>query len=196
MIRRGLQILVLVGITALGAAPSFGQTPPPYWQWPHQVVVQGLPITQGSDPNGLYVNTGTLGQQGSGFIYTRYQVGGTNAVTSWKLDLKYVSVSQVRWELYLGGSYWFTVDSIADTWTSLPRTFSPVTRWDGFVATNGAVIFQAPPPVDPYEEAFPDWDSAGVKIPLGFAFGLAVWASLYAMAVPFKWVRDIANAVT
>jgi hypothetical protein len=49
---------------------------------------------------------------------------------------------------------------------------------------------------DPYEEAFPDWESAAVKIPLGFTFAMAFWAGAVALTISLKWVRDLASAAS
>jgi len=87
-----------------------------------------------------------------------------------------------------------------DTSTGEVLNLSPGESWEVFLQDVGEQVEGSwpttPPPVDPYEEAFPDWASAAVKIPLGFAFGLAFWAVCLAFGVPLKWAKEISSAAS
>jgi len=111
-----------------------------------------------------------------------------------------------------GGSLYLFSDSMSvyeldsdriwrDTSTGEILNLAPGEAWEVFLQDVGEQVEGAwpstpPPPPDPYEENFPDWSSARIKIPLGFTFGLAVWAMVLAATVPMKWVRDLTSAAS
>jgi hypothetical protein len=182
MIRRGLQIFLCV--VFLGAAPCFSQD---YSNFPQSLFLQDRPYTGAVDPNGYYVLVVAQQDYGSS-IYQRF---GQDPAISFRIGLYYTKPNATWpngfWEIRLeeGGVVRSQTVVVAAT---LPTSFA--------MQGGGTVIPNQLPPADPYEEAFPDWEAAGVKIPLGFGFGLALWASAFAIVVPIRWVRELANAAS
>lgn len=190
MIRRGLQILILVGITALGAAPVYAIWSTP----PGSLVVMDVGTINGVNMDGLYVLVGIESQ--------------TSQYQRWGYDGEVGTGAALQYELWddadgVGG---FGALRLRQGVTQVRATsgFS----WDGsypfekaFSTTNpslGKVVFYqtAAGPDAEYAAAFPDWSSAAEKIPLGFGFAMAFWASAVAASVAMKWVRDLASAAS
>lgn len=196
MIRRGLQFCVVVGISALGAAPSlasFTGEPMPLRIYVNNTVQSNA----GIDYAGVYVPTGSTESGVGPFVglYQRYVTDGT--------EPRYIVLAAIS-QFGIG-----TLDFHADFPTAW-RSYSPTERVEGQynladvsvgIPTTlnlavGTVTLDWFLPADPYEEAFPDWESAATKIPLGFGMGMAFWASSVALAIPIKWVKDLASAAS
>lgn len=200
MIRRGLQILSLVGITALGAAPSYGQ--PGTTNWPTFVVLQDF---ANNSLNGAYSVVGTTAPDGW-YIMQRYSAN--NSLIYWitlqddtraglgnlvNVHTNYPTTSSTARLLTLavGSAMWPA---------SLTRTdWQEYNSAGGFVANRtGTIVFNwgTPPPPDPYAQNFPDWAKARTLIPLGFGFAMAFWAAAVALSIGMRWVRDLASVAT
>ena len=186
MIRRGLQFLCC--LVLLGAAPCFAQEDP-YSIFPQSLVLQDRATTSVGDPNGYYVQvTQQLNYTGS--VFQRF---GQDPLTAFRIGLLYsrpnASFPNGFWEIRLeqNGSI---ISQTIIVGATIPSPFS--------MSGGGTVILnQLPPdPNAPYEEAFPDWESAAVKIPLGFTLAMAFWAAAVGLSVSMKWVRDLASAAT
>lgn len=67
--------------------------------------------------------------------------------------------------------------------------------WDNNNGQDYRWQFAAGPEAD-YVDAFPDWNAAATKIPLGFGFAMSFWAACVAASVAMRWVRDLASAAT
>lgn len=187
MIVRGLQIAVGVGMLALGAAPSFGQV---YKHFPQSVTVTGFPVSpQGNSLNGFFVLSGFV--QGAGLEYTMY---GSEPV---RLYMEYVYNGYLRISIGgLSGSSLSYQKQIFVGTSASPETLSGFNNLNGATATiDGRVILHMESS-DPYDINFPDWASAGTKIPLGFGMGMAFWAAAVALAIPIKWAKDLASAAS
>ena len=192
MIRRGLQILSVVGITALGAAPSHGQ------MMPNFLTVNGI----GGDWNGGYALVGSqFVDTWSGYVFTWAKYDGTNS-TRWATVIRenhpQNSPNSYSWYVRLYASEpasaslgfstgWTYQGSVTGTNASFPNVVP---------LTGGASAILTYLNANPYAGAFPDWESAGVKIPLGFGLGLAAWASFLALGIPMRWVKELTNAAT
>lgn len=189
MTRRGLQILL--GMLHLGAAPLFGQVFPP------AVEVGDMGASFGHY-NGIYVFAEDLDVYPDGTSKGYYQndIGNYLTVTISEIDesiyydLSDVPVGPEQGELratvyYTPNQYSFVVGWVRSS-TGAPLGFGYAQPLWNYNPGLG----------NPYEEAFPDWESAQVKIPLGFAFGLALWASAVALGVPMKWVRELTSAAS
>lgn len=186
MIRRGLQVVFLCGITFLGAAPLHAQRA----GYPQSITLTGISV--------------------AGYNGTYYWIGGTSSTSSY-IWAKYDQTNGSRWAsiLELNSTAIFVqlhsseppTNNYVDTRVAWVQVATPVNGWPTapFGAFNneyngGGTLNFAPP--DPYEEAFPDWESAAVKIPLGFSFAMAFWGVAVAASVSMKWVRDLASAAS
>jgi hypothetical protein len=194
MTRRGLQITFVVGIMALGAAPLFGQIGPA-----GSILIDGAPTVAGVNYNGLYVTISSGPNEGS-VVWTRYGIS-TN-------EPPYATLAAA-------GPYGSSTGHIVRLHSSWPGTSRnenvaarsvsvspnpPLTTWNNFslpLEIGGvAFTFDSAGGPDPYSEAFPDWESASVKIPLGFALGMAFWAAAVALTIPMKWIKELASAAS
>lgn len=200
MIRRGLQILSMVGITALGAAPCFGQVGTT--NFPTQVTLQDF-----SDPlvNGLYVVVGGSSTSGT-YVFQRYSPGGGTNAVRWLTIGDQTNSTQFMYRIWnrnppsphgdvTGLLY---VSENYGTFTQSVGNFKVYAV--GFPNASGLAVnsWYVPPPTleEQLDAAFPDWESAAVKIPLGFGFAMAFWAVAVALSVSMKWVRDLASAAS
>lgn len=176
MIRRGLQIIFVVGITALGAAPLHAQDATLY-------------------RSGFDVMLLTYDAAASGNGMLQWSSGGTTVRILDDPEAGYYFL-----QLEFPGEFVVTLAPNG----RIGHHEGTVPQW----VFSGSYEFEAAIPVqfylpgiaayfpDPYQEGFPDWSSAGVKIPLGFGFGLAAWASFLALGVPIRWVKELTNAAT
>jgi hypothetical protein len=187
MIRRGLQIVFAVGIVALGAAPSFGQL---YQHFPESVTVSGFPVSpQGNSLNGFFALSGYV--PGSGGEYTMY---GSDPV---RLYIQYFHNGYVRISIgAMSGSSVFYQKQIYVDSSAMPATISGFNQLNGATVTLDGQVILHMDLSDPYEINFPDWESAGTKIPLGFGMGMAFWAAALALIIPIKWAKDLASAAS
>lgn len=175
MIRHGLQIFL--GMLLLGAVPCFADVS----RLPQHVYLEGRPFAPGTtDPNGWYVIVTT--ENSGAATYRRWT---TDPATSFFVQLN-LSAAENIWELRL-----YSSPSVVASYTSWSSVSYPST-----VNITGGGVMKMNWTPDPYEEAFPDWDSAGAKIPLGFGFGLALWASALAFGIPMRWVRELTSAAS
>jgi len=196
MIRRGLQFIVLVGITALGVAPSFGQTN--YNHWPASISLSGFPIFEGQNVNGYWVLTGS-GTSGTTSEFTLWD-DEANTVTA-RLRFTYtfstgtmVGIISID-PTFGGGGFRYTRQ--LTSWGNNPLPAS-ITGWGNVNGAPPAVSAAAFPAMvaDEFASAFPDWPSASQKIPLGFSMVMAFWAVCVAASISMKWVRDLASAAS
>ena len=180
MTRRGLQITFVVGIMALGAALSFGQ-----------MQVQSVEIVNfHPNVNGVYnfnvfnydtyendqpINVSVFIGPGEAYVYQN----GTMIVRIEAADSSY------SWITFLPDG----------TVSYDPSVYPDAGNWsvyvDGVLWSSGVGIEP-----DPYDEAFPDWESASVKIPLGFGLGMAFWAAAVALTMPMKWIKELGSAAS
>jgi len=193
MIRRGLQLVVGVGIfMMLGAAPSFGQSGV---KLPQSITLQNIiyPTNQ-VNPNGMYVMTTAETQSGS-LWYTRF---GTSNAPTYTLEVRTSGanpVSGLRHLLIRSGAF------VADAGTqtiktgAYPHQYGPFSALSGSGYSGGQILWAAPPDNE-YSSEFPDWASAAVKIPLGFGFAMSFWAAAVTLSISMRWVRDLASAAT
>lgn len=191
MIRRGLQIMCLVGITALGAAPLFGQVFPPAVQ----VGDMGGIFEQ---YNGVYVFAEDLDVYPDGTSKGYYEDNNGNYLT--------VTIAEVDEAIYydLGaGPSAPEQGELRATIFYTPNQYSFVVGW--VRSSTGAPLGYGyaqplwnynPGGGNEYEEAFPDWESAAVKIPLGFTFAMSFWAVAVAGSIAMRWVKDLASAAS
>lgn len=177
MIRRGLQFALFCGFVSLGAAPSFGQ-----------VSVSQVEIANFHPAiNGVYNTRVYADSNGTENFVVLLGPG-----EAWVYDNGTIVV---RVEI-TGYEYPSTVTILPDGSVSYDSSvYSTVGNWT--VSIDGVLwaSVQGTGP-DPYEENFPDWASAAVKIPLGFALGMALWASALATGIGLKWARDLASAAS
>lgn len=190
MIRRGLQILLSAGITALGAAPCFAS-------FPSDIVLQGFNVvTNVGDPNGYYVQTGTTGVDGS-TLFSRYATEPDGPKFS--ILVRWFANSQ--WQVAVRRGLTdanVSLKTVGGASNSFPGPSSWVGGWTGYSGYDpGTTAALVVPSGDyQYEVAFPDWESAAVKIPLGFTFAMSFWAAAVALSIGMKWVRDLASAAS
>jgi hypothetical protein len=185
----------LVGITALGAAPSFGQS------FPEVVVIENSPLRSGIDFNGTYimVSAGTPDNT-AGVVWMRYGINPNSPpYITFAGPTDFGSVGGYRVRLHSawpGSNRNEAVVGQSALWTPTQR----VTNWTGVgIALEGgglALFYGTADDLDPYYNEFPDWESAAVKIPLGFTFGMTFWAAAVALTISLKWVRDLASAAS
>lgn len=190
MIRRGLQIS-LAGLVLLGAAPLLyaqaGST-----NWPTSVTLQGFAE---SDLNGYYSLVGELGNDGTR-IFQRYSSGGSSP--AWWVTLSDVIANNT----VVCGIHTDYPTTSTDTRVYL----SPVTgpNWPssfgsfigGAPANAVAILSWEVVGSDPYEEAFPDWESAAEKIPLGFSLSMMFWGVAVASSIAMRWVKELSSAAS
>lgn len=191
MIRRGLQLVVGVGILMmLGAAPCLAVLGA-------YVDLQGFPTVSWEYNS----ETGTMDLDGRYYEmedapgnYTRTDENGMTRVYSFSDDGIYVYVFGPPFgdDLF----YWAVFNSASGEWymESDIYGFGPPTENWSVTGANGLSFGTVEP--DPFEQAFPDWESAAVKIPLGFSFAMAFWGVAVAASVSMKWVRDLASAAS
>jgi hypothetical protein len=196
MIRRGLQLMLLVGITALGAASSAAQ-------YPYQLSITNTGIP-GADGNYFKFQNPI---SGSGNVYQRYDTDNNNLGTVMEVLAQAPYTATHQWYITLrtgvtassGGN---TVGVHGGIYTNagIPTANYTMTKQNGYSGTFTVRVFKEPPPPPTLEEqigsVFPDWASASVKIPLGFGFAMAFWAACLAVAIPMKWVKDLASAAS
>lgn len=199
MIRRGLQILSLVGITALGAAPSYGQAGTT--NWPTFVVLQDF---TNNALNGAYSLVGTTSPDGW-YIMQRYSAN--NSLIYW-VTLQDDARSGLQNFIHVHTNYPTTSSTAriltrpvgTATWpATLSGNWSTVDSQGNSTGTiGGTIVFNwgTPPPPDPYAQNFPDWAKASTLIPLGFGFAMAFWAAAVALSIGMRWVRDLASVAT
>jgi len=196
MIRRGLQTILVWGITALGAAPLFAQTN--YNHWPVSVSLSGFPQFEGHNVNGYWVLTGS-GASGTTSEFTLWDDEPNN--TSVRLRFTYtfstgtmVGVISVDPNFSGGG---FRYSRSLTGWGNKPLP-SSITGWQNVNGAPPATSASAFPGMvsDQFASAFPDWSSAMHKIPLGFLFGITMWTIALGMGVPIRWIRELGSAAT
>lgn len=201
MIRRGLQLVVGLGIfMMLGAALCFGQVGST--NFPTKITLQGFSV---AGVNGLYVVIAGPHASNSGgrFIAARYETSLTPP--SYWLSLEDDTTGSGETKLRVWNQY-PTDPFNANTsqmfykffpGTSFPSSVSGFINAPGYTYTaNSAAIFDWGLPPDPYERAFPDWESAGVKIPLGFSFAMSFWAVCIVATIGIKWAKELASAAS
>lgn len=189
MIRRGLQFVC--SVVLLGAAPLLAQQQ----GFPTQITLQDF---TNNAINGLYLQVGeSQNSTTPGAVFQRFTTG-TNTPAYWVNAI----VRTNDWTVVrVYSSYPTDINNwlYASEYGRLANNAfkSSYTVWTaGSTAISGAAILSWEVPPNEYEQAFPDWDSAAVKIPLGFAFGLALWASVLAFHVPMQWVRSLSERAT
>lgn len=191
MIWRGLQVILVVGITALGAAPCFGQY---NTNWPTRVFVSNHP---NAVFNGAYLAVGNIANE-AGRVWQRYSEGesttywlglytepgfrGVRVFTNYPTSILSGQVAQMSYGNLAG-------------WPTAITTFQNVTV-GGVQGPAGVSLVWDNSADIPYLQNFPDWESAKVKIPLGFGFGLGMWAIMLAAGVPLMFVRQLTNSAT
>lgn len=205
MIWRGLQIVVVVGIIALGAAPCLGQVTLAH---PELIYLEEV-YAGGLNFSGIYRQVGEIQDTSvtSLRIWQRYTTDGSTP-RYLSVEIRSMAPGNTRIRIICSLTYPSTPstplstdldsnDEIAitiGTIESMNQTagFENV-LW--FSDNNGAavVIFYE---LTEFREAFPDWQSAGVKIPLGFAMGMAFWAAAVALTIPMKWVKELVSAAS
>lgn len=194
MIRRGLQVVFLCGITFLGAAPLFGQAGTT--NYPTRVTLQGFPV---AEHNGLFMLVGGTFNQ-DGYVFQRYETG--LPAKFWVVFGDQASGDQKYAHFYT--NYPTSVTTAGRVyWRDFFGPAMPSALTGAYQQSNGQLISGATwifswavGPVSDEEKAFPDWAKATVLIPLGFSFAMAFWASAVALSVAMKWVRDLASAAT
>lgn len=198
MIRRGLQITFVVGIMALGAASCFAQYD---GTMPYRLTV----LSGDFGFEGVYVITGqtTDAESSLGGVYQRYTRDGQPPY--WLLVRSYPqtdSLRKTRMQIYVHSEYPENLNSASEVGTTIILSDVIVGPTPSLITTLiGDILIDwfppAPPnPNAPYQEAFPDWESASVKIPLGFALGMAFWAAAVALTIPMKWIKELASAAS
>lgn len=197
MIRRGLQIMT-VGITALGAAPCFAQYSPPA-NFPSAVTLSGVPAITYQQPtpldvNGYYVAVSTSNNATTTFV--RYN---EDAQTAYRVRIDHNPGGNPIWTVKLLNlnENALPIQSTFNTtdWPTSPFTAQVNTAFTGGVSGTATWVLHGAPLSD-YELAFPDWESAGVKIPLGFGFAMAFWSVCVVATIGMKWVRELASAAS
>lgn len=199
MIRRGLQSWLVVGIVALGAAPCLGQYDGTI---PHRVTVVS---TNNSAYSGVYILTGTTNPAESslGGVYQRYTTGGlepywlswrnypeTDATRRYRVSFLISSEYPTTWSFNGGAELVYQLELTNVTVGTSPTSIPLVNMGEAIVD------WIEPTAANPYDDAFPDWQSAGVKIPLGFALGMTFWAAAVALTIPMKWVKELVSAAS
>jgi hypothetical protein len=195
MIRRGLQFLIAVMCT-LGAAPCFSQITNIHPN-PEQIVLQGVTVSNVSY-DGLYTKVGENSPGGT-FLFQRYSTESdvTPPIVTWQsFDPQQSTNQNVGVRLH---AQWPTTISSGTVLLTSFTNFSAIKFGLGEVTpislgTGSALVtFYVS---DEFRQAFPDWASAAVKIPLGFTFAMAFWAAAVALTISLKWVRDLASAAS
>jgi hypothetical protein len=199
MIRRGLQIFGLVGITALGAASSFASVGETATRLPEQIVVQNT-VINGVNFNGLYLKVGDLTALGSQF-WQRYTTSETQVPPVISFQMPPTESTANNFTIRFHTS-WPTNATAVHTFQS-PQ--SALNQQLGAVSTiemnnlpgggSGQLLVTMFVSND-FREAFPDWESAAGKIPLGFTLAMSFWAVCVAAAISMRWVRDLVSAAT
>ena len=186
MIRRGLYILLMLGFLSMGAAPCFSQLDI------QTVTVENFhPLVDGE-----YTYSGSELSYSDWAGNPRYE----RDLYSYGSDSDFRIVKVIN-----NGTIIFFLQAINLSEFSPLVTFTPdgnVTYDTSFFQDTGnwsiyidGVLWSSKP-LDPYEQAFPDWESAAVKIPLGFGFAMAFWAVAVALSISMRWVRDLASVAT
>ena len=197
MIRRGLQLVVGVGIfMMLGVAPCSAQN------WPNYVILQGF---TNASINGYYVNVaGSTTNAPWGYAYQRY-AESTTAPDFWITLYKDNTGSARNIAIYeqnpltpvYNTPYLYSHGGSSASW---PTQFSG--QWrdanNALISPTlaGAALLKFDAVPDEYTQAFPDWSKAATLIPLGFTFAMAFWASAVALSITMKWVKDLASAAS
>lgn len=191
MIQRGLQLIAVVGL--LGAAPLYAQSG---YQWPGTAVVTGLAPVDGVELNGTYILTGAEVDSGT-YWYTQFSPGGSGNPL---LELRFVDDASFTARIFVNGAYRLRINILVG---QIPLTYPYQLndQWrDNFgglkAAPNSLTLLSSTPPPDPYEEAFPDWESAVTTIPLGFTFAMAFWGVAVAASMAMRWVKELASAAS
>lgn len=192
MIWRGLQMRLaacILCMIALGAASSLGQT---YSRSNHPAFVTISGVTF-PEYNGVYQWIGSTSVSGGATLAKYDQTSGTRWLTVWE-----EGPSILWFGLHSGdpGSShtsqrvaFARVDTQPHAWPT--SAFGP---WS--VGFGGQGIMSMSVVTDPYELAFPDWESAALKIPLGFAFAMSFWGVAVAASMGMKWVKELASAAS
>lgn len=185
--------MVAVGVITLGASPLFGN-------FAQSITLQDF---TNAAWNGYYVQVGEVATPTNVTRTFQRYTAGTNSVFYCTLQRQTANTN--RWGIYVHGAYPSNYDSALVAYTPFVTGVNgiPPTVWTNFVTATGAnaltgtaVLDTSPPPVDPYEEAFPDWESAGVKIPLGFSFAMSFWAVCIVATIGIKWAKELASAAS
>ena len=198
MIRRGLQILIGVGVITLGAAPSYGQAGTT--NWPTFVVLQDF---TNNAINGAYSVVGTTAADGW-YIMQRYSAN--NSLVYW-LTLQDDTRSGLQNWVNLHTNYPTSsstariamLPTASATWPASRSGWSAVdANGNSIGSLAGTAVFNwgTPPPPDPYAQNFPDWAKARTLIPLGFGFAMAFWAVAVAGSIAMRWVRELLSVAT
>lgn len=171
MIRRGLQILILVGITALGAAPSLAQDPPT------PIFLRGWTLPGGESIDGEY------------HLVTVDNVASLDP--SWSLPLPgYTGDS--AWKIFwVDGDGWFVIGpGYGDLRLGgdLLNLWAPMTQGSD---VRGGLLYVGQLPNETETLGMSSW-----AIVYGFGFAMAFWAAAVALSVSMKWVRDLASAAS
>lgn len=199
MIRRGLQIILLVGITALGAAPLLGSVGETSTRLPEQIVVQNT-VINGVNFDGLYLKVGDVSALGNQF-WQRYTTSETQAPPVISFQMPTTGQTAINFTVRYHTS-WPSNAAAVHTFqapvSSLNMELGAVTTIEvsNLYDDESGYLLLTMFVSDDFREAFPDWESASALIPLGFGFGMMFWASALALHVPMKWVRSLADAAS
>ena len=198
MIRRGPQyVSLLCSVLLLGAASCFGQV-----SYPSQIELVGFGIPAGGSGSldgvipfsfspweelAIYqapnIEAGIAGDVGNGIVLEFY-------VATYEGNPSASFTILPGGEISLGSGPYASLDEM------FPNGAAWTVYFDGLVYAAGNIAGTGGGGGDPYEENFPDWESAAVKIPLGFSLAMAFWAACVAASVSMKWVRDLASAAS
>lgn len=194
MIWRGIQFFMVWAL--VGAAPC--------WAFPSVVVLEGFGVPtlpDGYDSATLNIDGEYYPAFGDEYVTTYYKAGSNEAflyvhkggeAVYLQVDLNWMNNGAVvAFRIRPDGSL-EPIDGNVDQSLFLPQFENWVVRFDGAIfAAAGSYL-----PTDPYPGNFPDWQSAAVKIPLGFGFAMSFWAAAVAASIAMKWVRDLASAAS
>lgn len=168
-------------------------------EYPAAVTLQDFPD---ADTNGYYVLAGTQGQfPGTQWVFQRFAhetssnrwvtIRVDETVTPPKWSLQVYDIYPEAWST--GRKYRTLFEVQAETAPEVWTQFIDVKNGNVSVSGSGISHFQ-PVVSDPYADAFPDWNSAVIYVPLGFTFGLGAWFTALAFGVPIGWIRMLGDA--
>lgn len=195
---RGLVGALWLGVfTFGGAAPLYADAQA--MGYPSRFTLQGITGFHVA-ANGLYVVVGDLGAD-SGWVFQRYTTGTNSAQYHIAAFLSSTGGTEIQvfqgtpstnGALNYGNRIGFTQTKTGG-WVHSSWNFTSGVA--GVVGATAIADYTWAPPNE-YAAAFPDWESAAVKIPLGFGFAMAFWAAAVALSIPMKWVRELTSAAT
>lgn len=200
MIRRGLQFFAV--LVLLGAAPCLAQVY--VLQTPAALTLQDF---TNSTFNGFYTQVGQVQTTlaSVSLTYQRFSTDPSNG--RWVAFLRNTATGQWNVSIYTNypvqdhtvGRVTRSIDYVTSSNTVPPLSVSAFYNVPGSVSstpTAGTAVFTWNAADAEMQQAFPDWASAGVKIPLGFTFAMSFWAAAVALSIGMKWVRDLASAAS